>query len=544
MGLVKTIFDGFRRGGIRAEADPNDERWWYSPWEALATTAGVTITPELALRASCVFKGVKLISETVSNLPIILYRELENGGKERATDHPLWKKLRRRPNPWQTAQQWRENMVAHSVLWGGGYSRIVPGQDGYVTALVPIHPSRVTVKQLDNLRLVYLVTRDDGTEERLVQEQVFHLTGFGMSPLIGANVVSLAREAIGLWLAMESFNARFFSGGTSQRIAVEVPATLKDDALKLAKERLRQQTGPKNHHGILVLERGSTLKTFGFDAKSSQMVEARDKQAVEIARWLNVPEHMFGVGEKPAYSIEQFAREFKDYSIAPHAGRFEGAVENCLLDDDEIFCEHLFEGLLRGSTKERFDSYNVAIMAGFMTRNEARVRENLNPLPGLDEPLTPLNMERTGADERDDDESEEKATTPPSRGRKSSKDEAEDEEEASAATAPRRLSMIVQGVARRVVHRETSAILREAQKIGRKKVAWEEWLSTFYAEHATFVAEALELEPSIARSYCESHRAALAAGGVGAISAEDWSAAAARKLVTLALEETEHAAAA
>lgn len=61
-----------------------------------------------------------------------------------------------------------------------------------------------------------------------------------------------------------------------------------------------------------------------------------------------------------------------------------------------LFAEHLLDGLLHGDTETKYNAYRTAILSGWMSKNEARALENLNPVDGFDEFLEPLNTGPVG----------------------------------------------------------------------------------------------------------------------------------------------------
>ena len=80
--------------------------------------SGIAVGPDTAMRCATVFSCVKVLAESVAQLPMILYRRRRDGGKERATDHPVYPLLHDRPNKWQTSYTWREQMMTSLCLRG------------------------------------------------------------------------------------------------------------------------------------------------------------------------------------------------------------------------------------------------------------------------------------------------------------------------------------------------------------------------------------------------------------------------------------------
>jgi len=140
----------------------------YWVWEKLlsqisTSSSGVCVTPDSAMRVSAVLACVRVLSETLAQLPWHVYERLPGGGKSIAERHPLMNVLRR-PNQWQTSYEFREMMMGHLALRGNAYAEILPGSFGAVSELVPLHPDRVRVERLDTGRLRYQVREADGSE--------------------------------------------------------------------------------------------------------------------------------------------------------------------------------------------------------------------------------------------------------------------------------------------------------------------------------------------------------------------------------------------
>jgi HK97 family phage portal protein len=521
--MLNTLIDAaLGRPPMMAAVDPSDDRWWSGGPSVYRTETGLTVTPRLALGVSCMFQGIRLIGETLGSLPLHAIRRRPDGGRERVADHLGERTLHQvtgAPNPWQTGQQLRETMVAQAVLWGTGYSEI--RYSGRGLALVPIDPDTVQVEQLSDLRLRYQVQPQPdampGSEESrsrtLAHEQVWRVNGLSLHRFMPPSLLALSREAVGHWLAMQRYNNLYFAQGATQSLWIEHPQKPSPAALERWREMINSRiSGLRNMHRIFVGEQGAKVTPFGFNAEESQLTESWQPAVEECARWLNIPIHMLRAGKQPTFaSIEQFGREFIDLTLRPWATRVEGSIYRDLLADQDVVLEHVFEGLLRGDLLARCTAYASAIMNGWMAENEVRERENLPPMPGLDTPRRSANQDR-GGDPRD------------SGGRPGN----------AGAAGPRRLHLIARQAAERVVETELRMVTKQAEHFAGDPLGWRTWLATWYQGHADLVSRALELEPGVARGYCETHRAALAAEGMEA--AATWETEAPERLLELALE--------
>lgn len=501
-------------------ASPVDDRKWLSPAGAYRTASGVTITNDLAMQASCVLLGGRLYGETLGSLPLIIYREEEEGVKKRARDHFLWRPLRKSPNPWQTAMQWRELMTAFAVYWGRGISEIQISRDGRLI-LRPLHPDWITKTEqmLDSLKLRFTVTEPGKLPRVLLQDEVIRLEGFGTHTFIPSGLLTFARETIGAWIAKGRYGALYFMRGATPSVWLQFPKKIAPESYEKLKQQAEQQYGGwSNHHKPLLVDDGATVKEVSHNAKDSQLIEAMDADVHDFARWFNLDVSFFHPqGQTTTYaSAEVFNQRAIDFSFRPWAVRWEQALARDLFpESEEIYVEHLFDGLMRGNMLERAQAWRTWVESGIKTRNEGRRSENLAPLPGLDEPLTPLNMERTtGAPPT--------TPTPKPLPKPVKKKKA----------GQRRLLLIAKGAAERVVRKEVAALLDKARKLAANTEAWEAWLGEFYDGHAAQIMETLQLEPAVAREYAASHKGALMLYGIGAT--DGWMVTAVKELLRLA----------
>lgn len=359
------------------------------------TASGVRVGGDAAMGVAMFNACTNVLSQDVGKLPLILYRRLPNGGRERATKHPLYPLLHDQPNKFQTAYRFRQTGQTTLALRGNAYAFITRYRD-QVRELLPIHPDRMTVKLEADYRLTYKV---DG--EQKDARDILHIRGLSLNGYTGVSVAHWARESLGLAVATERHGARLFSNGALFRGILKHPGKLKDDAVaKRMRESFDQLYSGGNSHKTALLEDGVTYEKVEMTAEDSQFLGTREFQAYEIARWFRMPPHKVGLLKEAKYAtIEQAALEYVIDTLLSWLINWEQELGLALLTEEErqdFYFEHLVDGLLRGDIKTRFEAYKAAILTGFMSRNEARVRENMNPADGLDEFLEPLNMTPAG----------------------------------------------------------------------------------------------------------------------------------------------------
>lgn len=472
--------------GIRADSVDDRSPWgdfWFEP-VSMRTSAGQRVSGDAALRLSAVFACVRILSGTMAALPFVLYRPKKGGGKDRVTDHWLYRLFAKRANHCQNAFEFRGMAEGHISLRGTSFSEIVPNSRGEIEELMPLHPDRVKLELLKSGDYRYLVKRPDGSDEVLAPSQVFKVAGLSSNGLTGLSVVEYARESIGEGLAQQDFSARFFANDARPLGGwIKMPNQFKDKAARdLWRESWQQAQAGANRGKTAVLENGMEYHEIGLTNRDSQFVEAKNAKIGDIARWFGIQPHLIGdLSKATNNNIEQQALEFVIYTMTPRAKCWEAAIEDQLIgEDEELEVEFDFTNLLRGDHKARTEYYNGGINGGWLLRNEAREKENLDPLPGLSEPLQPLNMAPAGAEPETPPAPAPATEDPPP------PDEGQDEN-------AKRLHALMASIAARVIRKEIAA----ARKFGGDKGA-----HVFYEKHRAYVRESLNCSESCASAWC------------------------------------------
>lgn len=449
--------------------------------------AGVAVNQATAMTYSAVYNAVTIYAQTIASLPLHVYRTRPDGGKERATDYPLYRVLHDRPNPLLDSYRFRELMMVYLLLWGNFYAEVIE-RDGYEDELWPIPPWRAQPQLMANGRdIQYQVTLPDGRSAVLPRERVFHVAGMGFDGLRGKSIISLARESLGLGMAAEAFGAQFFGSGANMAGVLEHPGSLSDKA----HERLRQHwkelyTGLDNAHRVAILEEGMKYTRIGIPPEDAQFLQTREFQVEEVARWFNLPPHMLKDLRRSTFSnIEHQALEFVKYSLLPWLRRIEAAIKHQLLagaDEQDLFAEFIVEGLLRGDTESRYRAYATARQWGWLSANDIRRLENLDPIEGGDVYLQPLNMVPAG-------------TTP--QAARSAEPTGSPREERSVRGRLRLRDAyrpVVEDAVGRLVRREVSELRRRARRIWAQgdTQEWKQFLAEFYREFVPAVVRTME----------------------------------------------------
>lgn len=392
-GILSTLLGGGRP--VRAQWADTDDRWYVPIGYGSRTASGPVVTPETALRLTAVYRCVAILAQTIAALPLQIYRRMPDGGKERATNNPLYGLLHDQPNPWQTSYDFRSLLMTHLCLRGNGYAEILPGPRGFADQLIPLHPDRVRVEMIEGYRLRYRYSDPlrAGAERVLTQDEVFHVRGPSTDGIMGMSPITANREAIGLALATEEYGARFFSNDATPGGVLVTPAKLDADAAKRMKESWLASQGGTNRHKVAVLEQGLKFEPLGMKNEDAQFLDTRRFQVEEIARMFGIPPHMIGATDKSTTwgsGLEQQTLGFIIFTLTPWLEAWEQAISRDLILIEQIyFAQHTIEGLLRGDSAARAAFYQSGIQNGWLSPNEVRVLEDRNARDGGDSFVQP-----------------------------------------------------------------------------------------------------------------------------------------------------------
>jgi HK97 family phage portal protein len=411
MGLFN-FFDRFKASSEDRSAYGD---FWFEP-VSVRTASGARVSADSAMRLAAVYACVRILAETMASLPIVVYRRRPDGGKDKDTDHWLFRLLVKRPNRYQNAFEWREMLQGHLALRGNAYCQIITNPRGEIAELIPIHPDRIKLELLSSGDYRYRVTDRFGKDSVLPREDVWHLRGLSSDGLIGMSPIELARESLGMALAAQDYGARFFANDAKPTGGwIEFPGSFKDaEAKRVFRDSYQAAQSGANRGKVLVLENGMKFHEVGVTNKDAQFLELRKFQMTDVARLFRVPPHMIADLDRATFSnIEQQSLEFVMHTMTPWAERWEASIASeLLLESDDLEVEFNFTNLMRGDAASRSAYYQSGIQNGWLTRNEARAAENLNPIDGLDEPLRPLNMVEEHAVQEGDDPAEVESIVP------------------------------------------------------------------------------------------------------------------------------------
>jgi HK97 family phage portal protein len=368
--------------------------------------SGNTINATTALQVSTVLAICRVLADGVSQVPLKLFRDKSDGrGADPATDHPLYRALYRRPNPWQTSFRFRQSMMFHLVLCGNffAFKNTVSGQ---IRELISLMPGNVEVKQNRDLSLTYKVRDESGQTRDFPQEAILHLRGPSWNSWMGMEAVKLAREAIGLSMAIESDQSNLYKNGlrTSGTYSVEgklTPSQYTDLRKYIAEHQAKDDGGP------LILDMAAKYLQQTMSGVDAQTLESRRFQVEDTCRPFRVMPIMVGHADKATTyaSAEQMFLAHVVHGLNPWYEMLQQDFDVQLLSEEDqaagLYTKFIVNALMRGTAEVRAKYYQAMLgsvnIKGWGSQNEVRALEemNLSDDPMADDINPPMRVTET-----------------------------------------------------------------------------------------------------------------------------------------------------
>jgi len=363
------------------------------PQPAYSTESAVAVTEDTAMQVSAVWACVRLLSETVSSLPFNVYEKQQNGRKLADTFY-FQQFMSKKPNRYQTRQEFFETMMLNLTLHGNAYAK-VQRINGRVTSLLPMMSAQVEVRLAEDGAVIYEYTTDNQTEF-LSEKSVWHLKLYG-NGIVGKSPLAFGRNLIGVAQAAESAVTKIYANGGKRSGALVLDKLLTPEQRDQIRKNFGSLTSNTDDR-LLVLEMGMKFDPIAMSPQDIELLASRKFQLEEICRWFGVPSILVNDTSGSTTwgsGIEQLVSGFYKLNLRPYLERIEASIQANLFTDEESSkyeVEFDFEGLLRSDLKTRLEGYRTAISGSILTPNEVRKIEGWSTMLGGDNLLSQVNM--------------------------------------------------------------------------------------------------------------------------------------------------------
>lgn len=388
MGLFDTL-----KGIFSFNKSKKQNRDFYSAMGMNRNTlSGINVSDETALNFTAVWAAMRILSESVAQLPLTIYESDKQRNKSQAYKHQLYNLLHREPNPQMTTYVFIQKCMLDLLTRGNSYVWIERNGGAQPTALIPIPFKDVTL--VDNQGEIYYQLKDGGLVESY---DILHFKMMSRDGYLGISPVDTCANAIGYGLALEQFGNTFFGNGAKVSGVLSTERHLSDEAIERLKVSFKENyTKIGDSNKTMVLEEGLKFQQISLSNEANQFLNSREFSITEIARIFNLPPHLLRDLTKSSFNnISEQSREFVQYSLMPYLTMMESEM-NCKLfrknEEGRVQAKFIVNALLRGTPKDRSEYYRTMLNIGAMSIDEIRNLEELPTIPGGDNHFMQLNM--------------------------------------------------------------------------------------------------------------------------------------------------------
>lgn len=371
--------------------------------EDVPSSENPKIDADTAMSFSAVFACNRVLSETLASCPIFLYEKDDKGNRLQVTDAPEYGLLHYAPNPEMTPGQFKEFGMSNINLGGNLIAQKVFNLQGEILELRPITWERVRIDiDKQSGRLLYFI---DGSTVPKTRDEILHIPGLTLDGYIGITPLTYAALTVDIGLSQDKFERNFYINRASTSGVFQYPNELSDEAFQRLKKGIRKNYAGLQNAGVpMILEGGGQFKEVTMKLTDAQFIESKRFRIEDVCRVFRIPLHLVqDLTRSTNNNIEHQSLEFIMYTMLPWFKRWEENLNLQILSKKSKMRNRYFEfnisGLLRGDIKSRYEAYAQGRQWGWLSVNDIRRLENMNPIPNGDIYLEPLNMGEAGKQE-------------------------------------------------------------------------------------------------------------------------------------------------
>lgn len=371
-------------------------------WQAILRGNGVTsssgkqVTDNTAMQVSTLVACLQVISGSITQLPVDLYRKGKDGYDEKLPVSNLWWLLNESPYPGWTAASWKEWIVLCIALRGDSHAlimrdgRVGSPSLGAIKGFLPLHPNQCTPRRHETTgEVVYDIDIGRGVKT-YAADDVLHFPGFGFDGLKSYSLIQwAAKSALGNALAANDYAGRTFKEGAMPQILLKYPKKMEPTQAEVVRDSFNKIYGGTDGRKFpLVLPEGADARELSLTPEDAQLLQTRAFEKDEICEAAGVPPILIGRSEKVSAwgtGIEQITLGFVRFRIKPELKRWSEELNRKIYSRAPNYLRFDLTELLAGDSKAQAEFFKAALggpgAQGWMTPDEVRRRFNLPPLP-------------------------------------------------------------------------------------------------------------------------------------------------------------------
>lgn len=378
-------------------------RGWWSLFNNMVAshlgfqTDSPVINNDQVVRQPTVFACLTLIANDIGKLRPKLMEQVQRIWSEITS--PAFSPVLRKPNRWQTWQQFITQWVLSLLTEGNAYILKERDKRRVVVALYVLDPTRCRPLVSESGDIFYQLQEDDlsGVFEHLpavpASEIIHDRINCLFHPLVGLSPIFACGLVATKGLRIEENATRFFANQSQPGGVLTAPAEIGDETAARLKAYFEEKFTGENAGKVAVLGDGLTYTPMTTNAVDAQLIEQLKWSAAQIAAVFHVPGYLVGAESVPpnnnieALRIDYYSRCLQTLIEGIENSLDDGLGLGVMADGKVLGVELDLDGLLRTDTQALTSALKDQTQAGIRSPNEARERLNLPPVDGGDVPF-------------------------------------------------------------------------------------------------------------------------------------------------------------
>ena len=379
-----------------------DGETWRNIFGGGKTSSGVNVDHKTTIGYPPFWRGVNLLANGVSGLPVNVYRRTGDD-REVAKTHPAHRMVKYRASSIMRASKFRKTMQGHALLFGNGFAYIERDERERPKNLWILNPQAMIVRYMDGE--LWYATTINGEPRKFPGRNILHITGLSHDGVVGYSAVDLMAEALGVGMAAQRFGGKFFGQGANMSGLLMVPGHFNEEKIRNTLAAWGEMNeGLSNAHKVALLQDGVKFQQLTINPEQAQFLQTRDFEVRStVANILGVPPHLLGDDSRTSHSsLEQENQSFLVHSLGPWLHEWEGELTAKLLSEREIerdthYIEFNREAAVQMQFKEKIEGFRVELETGIASLNEVRKKLNMPSIgPDGDRRYRPANWAEIG----------------------------------------------------------------------------------------------------------------------------------------------------
>ena len=345
-----------------------------------ALTFGGLYNGYAAMNVSAVYRAVELISDSIASLPIYITSRTD----KELTGHNLNYIFK---NMVMNRYTFMKMLVQSILLKGNGYAYIQRGEDGTVTDIQFLEAGDVQINWDKFTRtLYYTINVISGKTRKVEPCNIIHLLKNSYDGIHGLSVLSYATRAVKLANNTENSANSFFTSGCNLAGVLTVQGQLSDKQRADIRSAWSQAYS-NGGNGLAVLQGNMEYKPIQLSAADSQLLESRQYNVQDIARFFGISPVLLGDLTYSSYNtLEAAQNEFLLHTLNPYITLIEEEFTRKLFKPSEQGMKVRLDenAIMKTDKAAQADYYGKLIEKGVLSVNEVRGELGYSEIEGGD----------------------------------------------------------------------------------------------------------------------------------------------------------------